>query len=201
MENYEEFKDNDLISMLRNGNSGIMDFLLEKYKPIVKKQAKAMFLIGGENDDLIQEGMIGLFKAVRDYNENLNVPFESFARICVQRQMMTAIKISNRKKNVPLNDYVSYNSEKIESDEKIHLNEELNPEYLMITKENLEGMDDFVKEKLSNLEYQVLKYYMDGMNYSDIAKKLEKPPKSIDNAISRIKNKLRKEFSKKGNIF
>ena len=198
MKKYETMADEQLIRKLREGETAITDFIVNKYKGMVKKKAKAMFLLGGENDDLIQEGMIGLFKAIRDYDLGQEVSFASFADLCVSRQMSTAIKLSNRQKHMPLNTYVSlYQSEESDTDEPhIPLIDQLenvkdnNPEDLFLDKEYFEAIEGKLREKLSEFEGRVLHLHLLGEDYQTIAKLLDKSPKSIDNALQRIKQKV-----------
>ena len=198
MKNYETMADEQLIRKLREGEQEIADFIVNKYKFLVKKKAKAMFLFGGENDDLIQEGMIGLFKAVRDYDLNQEISFASFADLCISRQMYTAIKLSQRQKHMPLNSYVSlYDTGETATDEKqMPLIEQLqnakdnNPEELFLDKEYLYGIEQVLKERLSEFESRVLHLHLMGEDYRTIAKLLDKSPKSIDNALQRIKQKM-----------
>lgn len=190
--------DEQLIRNLRDGDKAIVDFVMNKYKFLVKKKAKAMFLLGGENDDLIQEGMIGLFKAVRDYDLNQENSFYSFADLCISRQMYTAIKNSQRQKHMPLNSYVSLYeaSEKEAEGKKAPLIEQLqtekdnNPEELVLDKEYFRMMEQELKKRLSDLEGRVLHLHLMGEDYQTIAKLLDKSPKSIDNALQRIKQKM-----------
>ena len=194
---YENYSDEELIFALREKNeTEIMDYLLNKYKNLVKKKAKVLFLIGGDTDDLIQEGMIGLFKAIRDYDKEKDSSFFHFAQICISRQMYTAMEASNRKKHVPLNSYISLSaSEENESGENLpELLEELsgtNPEQIVINKEELEQMRKKADSVLSPMEKEVLAYYLQGMNYTKIAEVMQKSAKSIDNALQRIRNKLK----------
>ena len=183
-----ECSDEELISRLRDGQNEIMDYLMDKYKGLVKKKAKVMFLIGGDTDDLIQEGMIGLFKAVRDYKTEKDSSFYHFAEICISRQMYTAIEASNRKKHAPLNSYLS-----LSEPESGGIGEllETNPEQMIIDQENVAQIKERIKKSLSDMEKEVLAYYMQGMNYVQIAEVMEKSPKAIDNALQRIKNKLK----------
>ena len=198
MKNYDRLPDEQLIKNLREGDTDIMDYIIDKYKFMVRKKAKAMYLLGGENDDLIQEGMIGLFKAVRDYDVNQEASFQSFADLCVSRQMYTAIKLSQRQKHIPLNSYISlYASGDESSEEKqsplieqLQGEKENNPEELFIDKEYVHTMEQELKEKLSDLESRVLHLHLMGEDYRTIAKLLDKSPKSIDNALQRIKNKV-----------
>lgn len=175
-----------------------MDYIINKYKFMVRKKAKAMYLLGGENDDLIQEGMIGLFKAVRDYDVNQENSFQSFADLCVSRQMYTAIKLSQRQKHMPLNSYVSlYDSGDEASEEKqpplidqLQSEKDNNPEDLFLDKEYFSMMEQELKKRLSDLESRVLHLHLMGEDYRSIAVLLDKSPKSIDNALQRIKQKI-----------
>ena len=185
--NYETCSDEELIQRLRQGENTIMDYILEKYKPLVRKCANVMYLIGGETEDLIQEGMIGLFKAIRDYRDDRDNSFSSFAYICVNRQLYTAIEASNRKKNQPLNSYVSLS----EQSTKNCLGVTSSPEQLVIEQEVWENLWKELDECLSEMEKQVLSYYLKGSSYLQIAEKMEKSPKSIDNALWRIRQKIR----------
>jgi len=189
--------DEQLIQNLRAGETGITDFIMDKYKYLVKKKAKAMYLLGGENDDLIQEGMIGLFKAVRDFDIKQDMSFASFADLCISRQMYTAIKLSQRQKHIPLNSYVSlYESvEENEEEKRQPLIERLktikdnNPEELFLDKEYFSIVEQELRNRLSDLESRVLHLHLMGEDYRSIAKLLDKSPKSIDNALQRIKQK------------
>ena len=196
---YEKMTDEQLISRLRGGEKPIMDFLMEKYKGLVRQKAKAMYLWGGENDDLIQEGMIGLFKAVEDYEPDAGASFYSFAELCISRQMYTAIKASQRKKHLPLNSYVSlYTSGKREDGkealplaETIEAGAESNPEELLLNTEYANAFEEELKDQLSKLENRVLYLHLMGMDYLTIAEVMDKSPKAIDNALQRIKGKAR----------
>lgn len=192
----KQCSDEELIVRYRDGDTDAMDFIFERYKHLVRKKAKAMFLAGGDNDDLIQEGMIGLYKAIRDYNTDREAPFATFASMCINRQMITAVAASNRKKNMPLNTYVSYDMPAggdEDSDMRLvdilQSQTELNPEKLLIDKEHNWDLKSRLKEVLSTFEQQVLTYYLEGMDYTAIAKKMQKPPKSVDNALQRIRSK------------
>lgn len=187
-----------MIRKLREGESEITDFIVDKYKFLVKKKAKAMFLLGGENDDLIQEGMIGLFKAVRDYDLKQDMSFASFADLCVSRQMYTAIKSSQRQKHMPLNSYVSLYAVGDESVEErqtplidqLQNNKDNNPEDLFLDKEYFHTIEQELSQRLSAFEGRVLHLHLMGEDYRSIAKLLDKSPKSIDNALQRIKQKV-----------
>ena len=192
----KQCSDEELIVRYRDGDTDAMDFIFERYKHLVRKKAKAMFLAGGDNDDLIQEGMIGLYKAIRDYNTDREASFATFASMCINRQMITVVAASNRKKNMPLNTYVSYDMPAggdEDSDMRLvdilQSQTELNPEKLLIDKEHNWDLKSRLKEVLSTFEQQVLTYYLEGMDYTAIAKKMQKPPKSVDNALQRIRSK------------
>ena len=197
MADYQEMSDEQLIGQLRSGDSGVMDYILDKYKPLVRKKANAVFLIGGETDELIQEGMIGLFKAVRDYDGGKEASFFSCAELCITRQLYKAVEASNRKKHAPLNTYISFYSET--GEEGHSLAETLttggmgDPEQMIIDQENLKQFWDGLREHLSPMEQQVLDEYLQGNNYQQIAEHMNKPPKTIDNALQRIKTKVRQE--------
>lgn len=195
MENYQNLRDEELIEQLRNGDEKIMEFILAKYKPLVRKKANAMYLIGGDTDDLIQEGMIGLFKAIRDYNKEKESSFYHFAELCINRQIYTMVEASNRKKHAPLNSYVSLysgtNEEGIVLADSLTSGPTENPEQRMIDQENMVLFMDRLKERLSKMEGQVLDYYLAGLNYQQIAAEMGKSPKAIDNALQRIKAKVK----------
>lgn len=202
MNTYNKIPDEQLICRLRNGEDEIMDYLMIKYKSMVRRKARAMYLIGGDNDDLIQEGMIGLIKAVRDFDSEAGQSFSSFAELCVSRQMYSAIASSKRKKHIPLNSYVSLYDEGNHEDEKtlplidtIKPEVENNPETLYFGKESSEAFIEELKENLSDLENRVLYLHMLGTNYRDIANLLDKSPKTIDNALQRIRTKAGKLLS------
>ncbi len=195
METYQELSDEELIKRLRLGDEKIMDFVLDKYKPLVRKKANAMFLIGGDTDDLIQEGMIGLFKAIRDFKEEKEASFFSFAQLCITRQIYSAVEASNRKKHAPLNSYVSFYSETSEEGqplaELLESERTDNPEQRMIEQESFEQFLGKVRGSLSKMECAVLDEYLSGLNYQQIAEKMGKSPKTIDNALQRIKTKIK----------
>jgi RNA polymerase sporulation-specific sigma factor len=197
---YEALSDEDIVKRIQAGDQPAIDYLLEKYKYLVRNKAKALFLIGGDKDDLIQEGMIGLYKAIRDYQSNKDNSFFNFADLCISRQIYSAIKASNRKKNIPLNTYISLYTpvyrENSDSDDKenlvdiIHQKNLSNPEELVIDKENTSMIEYELVRRLSDLEKQVLDLYMQDLKYVQIAEVLNKEPKTIDNALTRIKTKL-----------
>lgn len=194
MKQYDGIKDEELISRFENGESEILDYLMEKYKNMVRKKARTMFLIGGENDDLIQEGMIGLFKAVRDYQPDRDAAFQTFASICVDRQIYNAIQSSNRQKHQPLNSYISLSEQDGENEEHLGDNWGENPESIIIDQENVQDLEQEITATLSPMENQVLEYYLAGNGYGEIAQIMGKTPKSIDNALQRIRIKIREQL-------
>ena len=200
MSKYDRMTDEQLLCDYKNGNQEIMDYLMVKYKSMVRKKARAMYLLGGENEDLIQEGMIGLIKAVRDFDVTQKTSFSSFAELCVSRQMYSAIEASNRKKHLPLNSYVSLYEDSEEVGEgrslplidTIESSKENDPEVLYFGKEYTEAFAEQLKELLSPLENHVLYLHLMGTDYRTIAELLGKSPKSVDNALQRFKTKAQK---------
>lgn len=198
---YELYSDEELIDRIRDGEEEITDYIIDKYKNLVRKKAKSMFILGADKDDLIQEGMIGLFKAIRDYDAGRDASFLTFADLCVSRQMYTAVQASGREKHAPLNSYISLYadiSEKNDGKEQGNLlqvlmaKEESNPEKLVIDKENLETIEAMIEKELSSFEKQVLDLYVTGMSYAQIAKVLGRDVKSTDNALQRLKAKMKR---------
>lgn len=200
---YEGRNDEDLISLIREGDANCQDFLIDKYKKIVKIKARSYFLTGADRDDILQEGMIGLFKAIRDFERGKAASFYSFAELCIMRQIYTAIKASTRKKHFPLNTYISLNRPAYENDsmplEEIGTlnSKRLNPESILIEKEDREYIERKIGESLSGLETEVLSLYMQGKSYVEIAQKTEKSVKAVDNAIQRIKRKVKERIGKR----
>ena len=200
MNKYDRMTDEQLLCDYKNGNQEIMDYLMVKYKSMVRKKARAMYLLGGENEDLIQEGMIGRTKAVLDFDVTQKTSFSSFAELCVSRQMYSAIEASNRKKHLPLNSYVSLyeDSEQVGEGRSLPLidtiesSKENDPEVLYFGKEYTEAFAEQLKELLSPLENHVLYLHLMGTDYRTIAELLGKSPKSVDNALQRIKTKAQK---------
>ena len=191
---YEAYSDEELIVKLREGDGDIADYLIEKYKPLVRKKTNAMYLIGGENEDLIQEGMIGLFKAIRNYNEEKGCNFFSFAELCIGSQLYSALESSNRKKHQPLNTYISFSATEGENGmtlEELLTGYGINPEQMMLEAERQREFAAKLEEKLSPMEKKVLKLYLDGNSYIKIGELLGKPAKSIDNTLQRIRSKIR----------
>ena len=193
--NLEELSDNEIILLIRKNDDNAMEYMLKKYSGVVKKEIRTVYLTGAEMDDLAQEGMIGLFKAIRDYEPGKGASFHTFATLCVRRQINTAISMSNRKKHIPLNTSIPIYYEN--GDEGYNIlddlgvgNEENNPENLVLVKEQHNIMLEKINNELSGMERNVLRMYLDGMAYSDIAKNLGKSEKSVNNALQRIRAKL-----------
>ena len=197
---YETSKDEELILRIRDGEEKITDYIMEKYKNLVRSKAGSMYILGADREDLIQEGMIGLFKAIRDYDIGRDASFATFADLCVARQMYTAVQAAGRKKHAPLNSYVSLyagNGSDKKEEEKELLDslvsrDEQNPEELLIDRENVERIEKAIESELSSFERQVLDLYLTGMKYTEIARVLGKDDKSTDNALQRCRSKIRK---------
>ena len=203
---YESETDEELIRRLRDGENDITDYIMDKYKNLVRKKASTMYILGADREDLIQEGMIGLFKAIRDYDTGRDASFFTFADLCISRQMYSAIQASNRKKHIPLNTYVSLYSRmdgdsegqdaELVSNLEAESLAERNPEEQIIDQENVEHLASLIESELSSFEREVLDLYMTGMSYIEIARVLNRDEKSTDNALSRTKHKLRKGLEK-----
>ncbi len=200
-----EETDEELIVRIREGENDITDHIMNKYKDMVRTKAASMYILGADRDDLIQEGMIGLFKAIRDYDLGRDASFRTFADLCVSRQMYTAVQASNRKKHAPLNSYISLyarqdgndSEENISFDQVIESIGNQNPEKLLIDQENARDIEDFIESGLSTFEQAVLELHLTGMTYTEIAKILNRDEKSTDNALQRIKSKMRKFVASK----
>ncbi len=194
---YNKMSDEELVIRYHDGDNAAADYLVEKYKNLVRMRARAYFLVGADNDDLIQEGMIGLYKAIRDYNPDKNVVFMVFASLCINRQIMTAVTSYNRQKNAPLNTYISLDTpvtdelgEDAVLSDVIAAEDERNPEEIFIAKEQSGQMVARVFKSLSKMEREILELYVEGMSYAEIASTLNKTTKAVDNAIQRIRNKI-----------
>ena len=199
-EKYSGLTDEEMISLFRDGDQEAMEKLLEKYKGMVLGKAKSMYILGGDSEDLIQEGMLGLFKAVRDFDCGRDASFRTFAQLCVTRQLYTAVKASARKKHLPLNSAVSLSSPLREEngDERdeelldfLEADPSSNPEAFLIGQEETERLEELIEKELSPLEKQVLELYLTGMGYVEIAHVLNRDEKSTDNALQRIRAKTR----------
>ncbi len=197
---WESLTDEELIERFRSGEQMIMDHLLEKYKKLVKNKAKSMYILGADSEDLIQEGMIGLFKAIRNYDFGRDASFYTFAELCISRQMYSAIRASKSQKQMSLNTYISLNTMPFDSDgpenmtlaDVMSSGESGDPEELFLDKERVEYLERKIEEELSDFEKQVLDLYLTGMSYSQIAKVLGRDDKSTDNALQRLKAKIRR---------
>ena len=196
---YDNVSDEELIVLLRDGETQITDYIIEKYQDLVRRKTKSMYILGADHDDLLQEGMIGLFKAIRDYDAGRDASFYTFAELCITRQVYTAVQASNRKKHSFLNTYVSlYEGKDAKDDEPLELiqalvsNDTRNPEEMVIDRENLEHLENCIEQELSPFEKQVLELYLTGMSYTEIARVLGKTDKATDNAMQRVKAKIKK---------
>lgn len=198
---YENKKDNELISMIKDGDQKALNFLIQKYKEIVNMKVGKYFIVGAEREDIIQEGMIGLFKAIKNFKPEMQNSFKTFANLCIERQLITAIKTSNRQKHMPLNSYLSLNATAYEEDENTSIMEILNtdsaedPLETITKKEYYEIVENTIDKSLSDFEKQVLNKYIQGQTYISIAEELNTPVKSIDNAIQRIRKKAVKNIT------
>ena len=193
---YSAMSDEELVELSAGGDRRATEFILSKYKNLVRNRAKAYFLAGADHDDIVQEGMIGLFKAVRDFDITKQASFRGFAEVCIKRQIITAVKAATRQKHMPLNSYVSLSEPVYDDDSERSLmdmiaeRDAVDPEEMFLRREKAESINAEINDKLSNLEKTVLSLYMGGMNYQEIAVELGRAPKSIDNALQRIKRKL-----------
>lgn len=203
---YEDMTDEELIDQLREGDRQVMDYICDKYKNLVRSKAKSMYILGGDSEDLIQEGMIGLFKAIRDFRPDKLSSFRAFAELCVTRQIITAIKTATRQKHIPLNSYVSLNRPIYDEESDRTLMDVLSevqmagPEELLISQEDYSSVENRISEVLSDLEMEVLTSYLEGKSYQEIAHDLHRHVKSIDNALQRVKRKLEKSLNIKADF-
>ena len=190
--------DEEVVDEAKKGNSRAQDYLISKYENFVKAKAKSYFLIGADKEDIYQEGMIGLYKAIRDFKSDRLTSFKAFAELCITRQIITAIKTATRQKHIPLNTYISLNKPIYEEESDRTLIDVLsglkitNPEELIIGKEQLKHIEGEMAKVLSDLEMEVRQSYLDGKSYQEIACDLDRQAKSIDNALQRVKRKLEK---------
>jgi len=198
--NWMDLTDEDLVQISREGDGYATEFLMDRYRNFVRSRSRTYFLIGADKEDIIQEGMIGLYKAIRDYNPDAQASFKSFAELCITRQIITAIKTATRQKHMPLNSYVSLSKPIYEDDsERILLDtvmerKKLDPEEIMIDKERFCSIEEKISKILSKLEWAVLSRYLEGKSYIEIAEQIGKSEKSIDNALQRIKKKIEKNI-------
>lgn len=200
---YENLDDVTLVNMSKDGDRRAADTLIDRYKTFVRVKTRAYFLAGADRDDVVQEGMIGLFKAIRDFSSEKQASFRHFADICITRQIITAVKTATRQKHSPLNSYISLSKPAYDDEsertliEMLSLRTSLNPEEIMIDRENLKVTEQKIRESLSKFELEVMELYISGKSYTEIAQKLEKEPKSIDNAIQRVKKKIQRNLEGK----
>ncbi len=193
---YELKSDEDIVEAVREGNSEALEYLINKYKNFVRAKARSYFLIGADREDIVQEGMIGLFKSIRDFRGDKLASFKAFAELCITRQIITAIKTATRQKHIPLNSYVSLDKPIYDEDSDRTLLDIIcgsrvsDPEEMLIHREEFTGLEDKMSEILSGLERRVLMLYLDGRSYQEIAVDLDRHVKSIDNALQRVKRKL-----------
>ena len=199
----EKMRDEDLVRLAQQQDGAAMECLLNRYKNFVRTKARSYFLIGADHEDIVQEGMIGLYKAIRDYREEKLKSFRAFAELCITRQIITAIKTATRQKHIPLNNYVSLNRPIYEEDSDRTLLDVItedaptNPEEMLINRENLTVIEGRIGEILSDLEKEVLTRYIEGKSYQEISDEMGRHVKSIDNALQRIKRKLLRYLEEK----
>lgn len=193
---YELIEDEKLVQLVHQGESDALDYLIKKYRNFVRAKARSYFLIGADREDIVQEGMIGLYKAIRDYKGDKLASFKAFAELCITRQIITAIKTATRQKHIPLNSYVSLDKPIYDEESDRTLMDVisgakvLNPEELLINREKFSSIEGKMVELLSDLEREVLSLYLDGRSYQEISEMLNRHVKSIDNALQRVKRKL-----------
>ncbi|MFI5359483.1 MAG: RNA polymerase sporulation sigma factor SigH [Halanaerobiales bacterium] len=204
-EDYSRMSDEELIKLVQNGDKYAEEIIIKRYRNFVLAKSRSYFLVGADREDIVQEGMIGLFKAIRDYKVERLASFRAFAELCITRQIITAIKAATRQKHQPLNSYVSLNRPIYDEESDRTLldvlkgGKLLDPEELIVSQETYDLIENQIDEMLSNLERDVLQEYLDGKSYQDIATALDKHVKSVDNALQRVKRKL-EVFLKKHNL-
>lgn len=200
---FDEMEDEQIVELVHKGNSEALDYLIHKFRQFVRVKARSYFLIGADREDIVQEGMIGLFKAIRDYKDDKSTSFKAFAELCITRQIITAIKTATRQKHIPLNSYISLDKPVFDEESDRTLmdmltgSQSLNPEELIISKEEFDRIEVKMNELLSDLEREVLALYLDGQSYQEISDELNRHVKSIDNALQRVKRKLEKYLDSK----
>lgn len=203
---YAEMPDEEIVDLAQQGEQFAVEYLVDKYKNFVRAKARSYFLIGADKEDIIQEGMIGLFKAIRDYKLDKLTSFRAFAELCITRQIITAIKTATRQKHIPLNSYVSLNKPVYDEESDRTLIDILsttkitNPEEIIISREEFIFIERKMGEILSSLEWKVLMAYLEGKSYQEIAVELKRHVKSIDNALQRVKRKLEKYLDDRGEL-
>lgn len=200
---YEDMEDEEIVDFARAGNELALEYLINKYKNFVRAKARSYFLIGADREDIIQEGMIGLYKAIRDFRHEKLASFRAFAELCITRQIITAIKTATRQKHIPLNSYISLNKPIYDEDSDRTLLDILSgsritdPEELIVSREEFDDIEARMGKILSDLEWKVLMSYLEGKSYQEIAVDLKRHVKSIDNALQRVKRKLEKYLEKR----
>ena len=199
----DEMEDEDLVCLAREGDEEALEFLINKYKNFVRAKARTYFLVGADREDIIQEGMIGIYKAIRDYRSDRLASFRAFAELCITRQIITAIKTATRQKHIPLNSYVSLNKPVFDDESERTLMDIMvpgvttDPEELLISQEEVADIEGKMDELLSPLEKEVVDLYLEGKSYIEIAEQLGRHVKSVDNALQRVKRKLEGCFKKR----
>ncbi len=202
--NFEQMEDEYLVEYVREGDGAALEYLINKYKNFVRAKARSYFLIGADHEDIVQEGMIGLYKAIRDFKGDKLASFKAFAELCITRQIITAIKTATRQKHIPLNSYVSLDKPIFDEESDRTLldvicgNRVTDPEELLINQEEFDSIEVKIGELLSDLEQKVLTLYLDGRSYQEISVDLNRHVKSIDNALQRVKRKLERYVELKG---
>jgi len=197
---YESLSDEELVRVIKDGDKSALEYLIVKYKDLVQMKVSRYYIIGAEREDIVQEGLIGLFKAIKNFEADKQNSFKSFANLCVERQLITAIKSSNRQKHIPLNSYLSLNNSNHDNDEddktllEILNSTQEDPLDTITKKEYYESVEAIMDKHLSGFEKQVLNRYINGESYNEIAEKLDTPVKSVDNAIQRIRKKAMKNL-------
>ena len=200
---YQLCIDEEIVGLIREGDDDALEFLINKYKNFVRAKARSYFLIGADREDIIQEGMIGLYKAIRDFRGDKLSSFRAFAELCITRQIITAIKTATRQKHIPLNSYISLNKPIYDEDSDRTLLDVISgskiadPEELIVSKEEFDNIEEKMGEILSSLEWKVLMYYLEGKSYQEIAVDLKRHVKSIDNALQRVKRKVERYLEKR----
>ena len=202
-QSFEDLNDEEVVAFARDGDVVALEYLIHKYKNFVRAKARSYFLIGADREDIIQEGMIGLYKAIRDFRADKLASFRAFAELCITRQIITAIKTATRQKHIPLNSYVSLNKPLYDDESDRTLEDVLagnkvtDPEELVISREEFLDIEAKMSEFLSDLEWSVLMLYLEGKSYQEIAEQLSRHVKSIDNALQRVKRKLERYLEKR----
>ncbi len=205
LDTFDVMLDEDVVEFAKDGHDTALEYLINKYKNFVRAKARSYFLIGADREDIIQEGMIGLYKAIRDFKSDKLSSFRAFAELCITRQIITAIKTATRQKHIPLNSYVSLNKPIYDEDSDRTLLDVISgskitdPEELIISREEFDDIEEKMGEILSSLEWKVLMSYLEGKSYQEIAVDLKRHVKSIDNALQRVKRKLERYLEKREN--